>query len=269
MSESFKVPEEVLNRINKRFHRSNQRRKIAYTLMYWNKKPDGTERQEIAEEVGREETVVRHVMRILKEEGLFTDDFGSIPLYRHTEKMGAPDIPETRPFSVEMPQSKELGNQLAYAEANRKGMGTNIEKDLKEIKKPAIVKQPENVNRIQQLQQRILQLENQIVDNNSPADPFEDMTREQMIEVLRSQPHKLTAMANPNAVRVDQSPINRIKALSVTLRPMIVMFTPYSQMLYEKVVHDESFDGTMSDFVNFAIERYFVDRGYSLDWNKR
>ena len=72
-------------------------------------------------------------------------------------------------------------------------------------------------------------------------------------------------MVNPGA----GNPGGRTQATEVTLRPIIVMMTTYTQMLFEKVVHDGYFEGTLSDFLNFAAEQYFTDRGWSLDWNKR
>ena len=73
------------------------------------------------------------------------------------------------------------------------------------------------------------------------------------------QPQELLAMANPGA----GNPSGRVEAQQVTLRPIIVMMTTYTQMLFEKIVHDGYFEGTLSDFLNFAAEQYFTDRGWS------
>lgn len=100
-------------------------------------------------------------------------------------------------------------------------------------------------------------------------DPFADLSKDQMVELLRSQPQALVALANPDLRPGGEGQTDRVKAQPVTLRPIILMLTTYSQMLYEKAVHDGYFEGTLSDFANFTMEQYFTDRGWSLDWSKR
>ena len=100
---------------------------------------------------------------------------------------------------------------------------------------------------------------------NGERDPFDDLSREQIIELIRSQPQEIMTMANPRS----GGQAGRVEGQPVTLRPMILMLTTYSQMLYERAVYDGYFEGTLSDFVNFAMEQYFTDRGWGLDWNKR
>lgn len=165
MSEKFTVPEGVINRINEIFPNSEERRKIAYTLMFWNKNPIGSERQEIGEKVGRERNTVNIVVRRLSEEGLMTEEFGSVPLFRYMKNMRlsleipqdtvpiTPDKPlehpedssdlseppeeevvehdlqevDKPPTSVDMPISKELEKWVALTEANIKGLETTID----------------------------------------------------------------------------------------------------------------------------------------------
>ncbi|GAH88408.1 unnamed protein product, partial [marine sediment metagenome] len=172
MSEAFKVPEEVIDRISEMFPNSEERRRIAYTLMHWNKSPVGSERQSIGEKVGRERSTVNIVIKNLSEEGLFTGDFGSVPLFQHTEKMrlslelpeeieeaepivniidetDIPDLPavleeggvengsqeaDKPPLTVEMPPSKELEKRIALTEANIKGLETKMETGFEGIK---------------------------------------------------------------------------------------------------------------------------------------
>ena len=87
MSEGFTVPDEVVNLINEMFPNSEERRRIADTLMFWNRKPNSAEQSEIAEKVGRERSTVSLVMRSMLKEGLMTEEFGSVPLFNNTEKM--------------------------------------------------------------------------------------------------------------------------------------------------------------------------------------
>lgn len=324
MSEVFKVPEEVIDRINEIFPNSEERRKLAYTLMFWNKKPNSAERQEMAEKVGRERSTVNLIIRALSEEGLFTNDFGSVPLFKHAEKMrlslelpedSEADIPpvgllhetdildlpevsgegevekgsqevEKPPLSVEMPPSKELEKRIALTEVNIKGLKTDMEKGFKGIEEaiqrlsvapggdnppenpgsePVI--QAENLGKIEQsgsVEDRLGRIE-QLVQGREEKDPFADLSREQILELIRSQPQEFVAMVNPDGA----GRTGRVEAQAVTLRPVILMLTTYSQMLYERAVHDGYFDGTLSDFANFTMEDYFTVRGWSLDWTKK
>ena len=118
--------------------------------------------------------------------------------------------------------------------------------------------QPESVEGHLERVERLLQ-------ESDERDPFDDLNREQIIELIRSQPQELMTMANPGG-KVQGG---RVEGQPVTLRPMILMLTTYSQMLYERAVYDGYFKGTLSDFANFTMEQYFTDRGWGLDWNKR
>ena len=114
--------------------------------------------------------------------------------------------------------------------------------------------------------ERIAELEQRLQNSDASTDPLESLTLEQIKDLVRSQPQELMALANPgNPVG---NPGGRVQATDVTLRPIIVMFTTYSQILFEKAVHDGYFEGTLSDFVNFSIEQYFKDRGYNLRFTR-
>ncbi len=116
------------------------------------------------------------------------------------------------------------------------------------------------------MEERLVELEQRLQTPEEPTDPLADLSAEQMRDLLRSQPKELLAMANPGNPKNQGG---RIQATEVTLRPIIVMMTTYTQMLFEKIVHDGYFEGTLSDFLNFTAEQYFTDRGWSLDWNRR
>jgi len=114
------------------------------------------------------------------------------------------------------------------------------------------------------LEERLERIEGMLQDNGE-VDPLGDLSRDQIVELLRSQPKELMSMVNPDGA----GRTGRVEAQAVTLRPVILMLTTYSQMLYERAVFDGYFEGTLSDFANFTMEQYFTDRGWSLDWNKR
>ncbi len=120
------------------------------------------------------------VMRRLDEEGIFTTEFGSVPLYRHTEKArlsveppqhnvpnvpnvppehpenlpDLPKVPEEEPekkvpqevgrslTSVEMPVSEELEKRVALTEANLKSIETSMEKGFSKLETMITTQRP-------------------------------------------------------------------------------------------------------------------------------
>ena len=68
------------------FPESEERRKIAYILRFWNKKPTTAEQESLAQSVGHSRSVTYRVFTKLMENGLFSKDTGSVPLYRYMEK---------------------------------------------------------------------------------------------------------------------------------------------------------------------------------------
>lgn len=83
-----KLPQNVKDAIDDVFPGSEERRKIAYTLMFYNHKPSGDELKRLSEAAGRSLRTVQHVIRILGENNLFTSELGSVPLYKHIGTVG-------------------------------------------------------------------------------------------------------------------------------------------------------------------------------------
>ncbi len=148
---------------------------------------------------------------------------------------------------------KEMINRLSFNPPSE---------NPKDNPKPSPVVEPQS-NNPSTLEDRIVELE-KLQSTEGSTDPLENLSLEQIKELVRSQPQELVAMVTPSA----GNPGGRVSATEVTLRPIIVMFTTYSQILFEKAVHDGYFDGTLSDFVNFSIEQYFKDRGYRLQFTR-
>ncbi len=84
MSEGFKIPPETVSKIEELLPESIERRKIAFTLMHWHKKPTTKEQETLGASVQRSRNIVYKVLNKLMESGLFTS-LGSTPLYRYNE----------------------------------------------------------------------------------------------------------------------------------------------------------------------------------------
>ena len=325
MSEGFSIPVEVVSRIEELFPESVERRKISFTLMHWNKKPSTNELKEIGESVQRGTSTVYKVLQKLMEAGLFANDLGSLPLYRHNEQIrynltmderteviklpepsekGVLEVapvesvaqeeetftvePEEvkHPVSVTTPPSPALDKRVSFQEAEIKNIKSTMDNRFGRIEEmiqglsvapaddnpgdnpvlPPVIQSTPAVPRGQlSTEDRLAEIEQRLQNSDASTDPLENLSLEQIKELVRNQPQELAAMVNP----ATGNPGGRVSATEVTLRPIIVMMTTYTQMLFEKIVHDGYFEGTLSDFLNFAAEQYFTDRGWSLDWNKR
>jgi hypothetical protein len=95
----------------------------------------------------------------------------------------------------------------------------------------------------------------------NPNDPFAGMSKEQIIEFYENNPppgRKLPGGLSETFVT----------APPATIRKIMIEVTTYTQMLYEKALADAAFEGTFSDFLNWAPAKYFEDRGLSLGWHK-
>lgn len=91
------VPQDVRDQIDALFPVSQEKRKIGYTLMFYNHRPGRKEMTDIAREAGRSLRTVQEVVRVLSESNLFTTEFGSVPLYKYMERL-APTlmVPDAR-----------------------------------------------------------------------------------------------------------------------------------------------------------------------------
>lgn len=330
------IPADIKTDIDDLFPKSEGRRRIAYTLMFWDRKLNTKEQEDLSRWAGfKGGGTTYKVLTKLKEIGLFTDKVGSIPLSRslldlevekekeqmktlsHTdvpllptpisaeETLKTPSVPpegtsesptgegDPPPFSAQI----DMKNRMKSAEDGIKQLERTTVAGFEDMKKiltevvnplsgaptaenlsgsnPTEASQPDSQTDTlgdnpglevlsESLEDRLGRLET-LVQEGGKKDPFADMSRDQILELLRSQPQEFMTLMNPDGAERT----GRVQAQEVTLRPIILMLTTYSQMLYEKVVHDGFFEGTLSDFANFTMEQYFTDRGWSLDWNKR
>jgi len=293
------IPADVAASV-KRLFRSEKRKAIAMELLYFEHWPTVEEKQRIAATHELHITSVDQTLYILRDADFFTKKQGSIPLYRVKlgEEVDAPDIQDRQDSEDELldngilfdsdsdnkendTDSKEgkerdlQDNRLKKIEVTVHNQGERIENFMAEMRTtinqlgvaspknnpgPEALVQEEPAS----VEERLELIERQIQEG-SGGDPFDNLSREQIIELIRSQPQELMTMANPDG----KGMVGRVEGQSVTLRPMILMLTTYSQMLYERAVYDGHFEGTLSDFANFTMEQYFTDRGWGLDWNKR
>ncbi len=280
----------------KRLFRGDSRKKIAMELLFFDHWPTTEERKEISGRYGLEHTTVDKVLYKLRDNDYFTKEQGSIPLYRLRLKS---EVPEVEPYREE-PQDEERTipvleddvdeepviedaierdlqeNRLKKMEVTMHNQGERLENFMAEmrttINKMSVVPPKDNPGHVENpallepesIEGRLERIE-RMVQEGSGGDPFDNLSREQIIELIRSQPQELMTMANPDG----RGMAGRVEGQPVTLRPMILMLTTYSQMLYERAVYDGHFEGTLSDFANFTMEQYFTDRGWGLDWNKR
>lgn len=279
----------------KRLFRGDNRKKIAMELLFFDHWPTTEERKEISGRYGLEHTTVDKVLYKLRDSDFFTKEQGSIPLYRLRLKS---EVPEVEPYREE-PQDEEIvipvpeddigeepvledgldsdlqENRLKKMEVTLHDQGERLVNFMAEmrttINKISVETPKDNPGHIEtslneptSFEDRLERIERQM-ENEGGGDPFDNLSREQIIELIRSQPQELMTMANPRGV----GQAGRVEGQAVTLRPMILMLTTYSQMLYERAVYDGHFEGTLSDFANFTMEQYFTDRGWGLDWNKR
>ncbi len=78
-----RIPTDIKTEIDNLFPRSEGRRNIAYALMFWNRKPDTKEQEELSVWQGFKGGVTTYtVLTKIKEVGLFTDTVDSVPLSR-------------------------------------------------------------------------------------------------------------------------------------------------------------------------------------------
>ena len=292
------IPTEISSRVKGLF-RSDSRKKIAMELLFFDHWPTSQEKEELASRYSIDVANVGKTMYVLRDKGFMTKDQGSIPLYRIRLKneLAIPDGPDgtpnfledTIPYSgneddimeglveslperTDIPPTMETGDKINVLDTKIHSLNGKLDNFMAEIRttinalstsspKNNPNDQPEN-EEPESIEDRIAQLEKQQYDDET-KNPFDGLSRDQIIELIQSQPQEVITMANPRTEG------GRVQGQKVTLRPMILMLTTYSQMLYEKAVYDGYFTGTLSDFANFTMEQYFTDRGWGLDWNRR
>ena len=82
----LEIPRDLQDELDELFPESVERRQIASILMFWPTKPTTREAERIGKSVKRSTATANEVVRILIENGYFSKDLGSMPLYRYTNK---------------------------------------------------------------------------------------------------------------------------------------------------------------------------------------
>ena len=296
------IPADVAASV-KRIFRSDKRKSIAMELLYYDYWPTSEDKQKMATNYEMHVTSIDKILYKLRDSDLFTKEQGSIPLYRAKlgEEVALPPRQEgTEGLESEVdknagrrfsesderdlegyePSEEELErdlqeNRLKKLEVTLHNQGEKVDNFMAEMRttiNQLSTVSPKNNPGLEELveeepasvEDRIERIERRLQEGGE-GDPFDDLSREQIIELVRSQPQEFMTMVNPRGKDL----IGRVEGQPVTLRPMILMLTTYSQMLYERAVYDGYFEGTLSDFANFTMEQYFTDREWGLDWVKR
>lgn len=271
------IPQHVADRV-KRLFQSERRKKIAMELLFFDYWPTTKERKEIASRYDLEQTSIDKILYKLRDNDYFTKEQGSVPLYnaRLVEQKG-----ET---GIEIPPSSEREQQI---------------RDLQESDEKALEKQDSYESKVDLLELSFKTLKDELNDftsemrttikslsaeapknNPTPAEdpvqetstsenlvnptPFSNMTGEQVYEMMLNQPREFRELMGMSRAATNGD----IKAVPVTVRKIICNLTTYSLTCYEKAVNDGAFDGTLSDFINQCVYKYFEDRGLALGWHQ-
>jgi len=91
--------------------------------------------------------------------------------------------------------------------------------------------------------------------------PFAGMTKEQVIDMAINSPEMVYALRNQGVPPTSDT----IQAVPHTTRWLALELTTYTQAAYERSVED-GYEGSLSDFINNAVYKYFADRGKVLQW---
>ena len=322
------LPLEVKDAIDDIFPGSEERRKIAYTLMFYNHKPKGPEMKKLAELSGRSLRTVQEVVRILGDNSLFTSELGSVPLYKHISTMGhskalmgleavkpededtveaeasedegeepetqtseeeeeaegedyraelarfkAEVIPPAGPFTQAMPTAfevKELRESVTKMTQRQDKLEMLLDKGFKDLMakmhtqevavplKSVVAANPLTVDPPEEVEVEPV--------NPGPVDeaelgPFAGMTKEQVLDMAINDPGMIYALRNQGVPPTSDT----IQAVAHTTRWLALELTTYTQAAYERSVED-GYEGSLSDFVNNAVYKYFADRGKVLQW---
>ena len=321
------LPLEVKDAIDDIFPGSEERRKIAYTLMFYNHKPSGDEMKKLAQAAGRSLRTAQEVARILSENSLFTSELGSVPLYKHIHSMGASrtlqGFGEAKPIGADAQPEEELQGEdeepeTQPIEPEDEAMDEDVDAELEAMKARAarppgpIEKAMPSVLAVERLRDSFTKMSQRqdmlevTVDkgfkevlarlraqeeapalvpmvaanplsvdppdeeeveqepvNPGPVDegPFAKMTKEQVLDMAINDPGMIYALRNQGVPPTSDT----IQAVAHTTRWLALELTTYTQAAYERAVED-GYEGSLSDFINNAVYKYFADRGKVLQW---
>ena len=292
------LPDNVMNTVESEF-KTRQSKAVAMELLTaWRKMPSWKEKETIGERHGRNVKTVHEISQKLQELELFTDEQGSIPLYRlELEKRGGqpsnvgglPESGDSTKIMSELPEFSPAGYPLEdesgeYSSATSDEFGALQNKVNRiAVQLEGFGKQIENlIPVIQGLSAKTPETPPptnnptppdppvpQIPQTETP-DPLTSLTREDLVELAINQPNQFLAMVGATGSRSIGQGLRETDVMSSpeTIRKMIIEVRTYTMMLFEKAIADGAFEGSMSDFLNDMAEKYFEDRGYALGWHR-
>jgi len=307
-----RIPMDIKIEIDELFPGSEARRRIAYTLMFWDRKPNTKEQTDLSTWAGfKGGSATYKVLRKLKEVGLFTDTVGSVPLSRslidlEVEKQQAqlntptePSNPSTSPqvstaktlkklppIPVRVTEYQEedeefppdpppvsaqidMENRVKSAENQIKRLDMTMNAGFEDLKKiigdmvtplenaptstanTLTVEPPDDVDEVDEIEQ-------EPVDTSTP---FSNMSKEEILDMAINSPEMIYTLRNQGVPPTTDT----IQAVAHTTRWIALELTTYTQAAYERACED-GYEGSLSDFVNNAVYKYFADRGKVLQW---
>lgn len=299
------LPEDVMSRVEEGFNTRESRAVAIELLTTWRKLPNWKEKEAIGDRHGRSGKTVHKIVLELQEMELFTENEGSIPLYRiEREKQTAPTIEEKEQLESVETVEVETGQLAKLPLVSPAGFPLDLEPEETnpsegEISSEELSDLKNKVNRMEaQVGNLNKQIETlipvirglsaktpEINPKNNPRppveptpqtpkteiqEPFPGVTRDELLEIALNQPNQFLAMVGATGGRPLGQGLKEtdVMASPETIRKMIIEVRTYTMMLYEKAIADGAFEGSMSDFLNDMAEKYFEDRGYALGWHR-
>lgn len=301
-----RLDKNTLSAIEETFPSSQLRQGVAVELLAaWDRNPSNKERVEMSKRHGCSNSNIGKIIDKLMDVELFTTTLGSIPLYRdkrHSESMNEnavklsheeeynpddeeeneeleasisrqtpnkplPLMPSEGGKSIIVPLGTMGDMEARMSEQDKRinslerklDSGFSTLEDLlkKGVDTPAsIVKantltvEPEEPEEVEEIEQEPVR-----------SGPFDNMTKEQILDMAMNSPEMIYALRNQGVPPTTDT----IQAVAHTTRWIALELTTYTQAAFERACED-GYEGSLSDFVNNAVYKYFADRGKVLQW---
>ena len=113
------------------------------------------------------------------------------------------------------------------------------------------VEPPEDVDEVAEVEQEPVNEEG----------PFASMSKEEVVDMAMNNPDMIYALRNQGVPPT----MDTIQAVAHTTRWIALELTTYTQAAFERSCED-GYEGSLSDFINNAVYKYFADRGKTLQW---
>lgn len=297
------ISEAIRRRVEAAFT-NKKSRATAFELLSWKTWPTAPQREEIGKRTNVTSKTVLKVLKTLREMDLFTEAEGSIPLYgdtmrRELKSSMEPKEPKERkeegePMEeTEEPEEdmEEIRNKVFRMEAEIVTMRKNMETIVPIIKglsagtqgnpstgenspaqeNPAAEAEGVETVEVEQVgasEDRLFARMEELLEKRLGPRmglSIEEMSKEQLLELLHSSPEQVLGMLNPAAqIMVKKD----VATQPETMRPIITFLNSFTSMAFDKSKAEGIFKGNISDFLNFCVYQYFEDRGWSIGWQK-